>query len=673
MILSTAWGLRSRSGGLAERPTLPADSPRRRLWFTCAVKWTWPAVAIVVLALLAVPAVASAQVYCVNEPACPVGGINEGSTAEALQKALDAAETISGSTVIVGAGHYQLPGSEGFSYDSPHPVTIDGAGEGSTVLTTGAKPAGPVLNLFDSPATVSGMTVEIPPGKDLLGINMNAATLERIAVVGTGGEVLDEGVKMDGGKFRNGSIDMSKDSGESVVGVNIGGGEVLDSTIVSFEGIRSSSSGTVAVRGTRVSAVNGIELEGNATIEDTLVDSRDAENARAIGVAATHKLNATATLRALTIVNGGKEAVGVVLVGDEAKQTATLADSAIFGFAIPIETEEGGAGDGQSTTTSYSSYEAADVVATGGAPLPTDENPVAGGPAFAKPLFTEGGFAEANWSLSFNSPLIDAGTPGPLAVGEATTDLAGNPRVVNGRRDVGAYEFQRAAPIVSASASATTVALGVQVSFSGSASTPEAVAGDAIAGYQWTFDDGAVVPAGPSAIHAFASLGAHTATLSAGDLLGVLGAAAVRVTVGPHVSPCTCRPAGSFLTLLRLSPASFHAAQSGPSVARKHVGSRVSFDLSRAGKLTFTVERAASGIVHGRSCIAPRRGRHGRRCTRYTRVHGLFKRDGKGGANSFRFSGRIAARRLVPGRYLLVAAVAGSAQAPVSAAFRILG
>jgi hypothetical protein len=48
-----------------------------------------------------------------------------------------------------------------------------------------------------------------------------------------------------------------------------------------------------------------------------------------------------------------------------------------------------------------------------------------------------------DYRIPCNSPLVDAGDPTPLDPGyDSLIDLAGAPRVVNGRRDIGAYEYQ---------------------------------------------------------------------------------------------------------------------------------------------------------------------------------------------------------------------------------------
>lgn len=84
-------------------------------------------------------------------------------------------------------------------------------------------------------------------------------------------------------------------------------------------------------------------------------------------------------------------------------------------------------------------------------------------------------------------------------------------------------------------------------------------------------------------------------------------------------------------------------------------GTAFRFTLSTAARLTFTVERRATGRRVGRSCRPPARRNRGRkRCIRYVRVH-TFPGIGTAGANRVPFSGRLQvrgrARGLPPGRY----------------------
>ena len=73
--------------------------------------------------------------------------------------------------------------------------------------------------------------------------------------------------------------------------------------------------------------------------------------------------------------------------------------------------------------------------------------------------------ATGDYQLQSNSPCINAGTAAALG-----TDLDGNPRVVGGFVDLGAYEYQGASPVPgfpSLQANYTGVSTGIVVGFTG--------------------------------------------------------------------------------------------------------------------------------------------------------------------------------------------------------------
>jgi uncharacterized delta-60 repeat protein len=110
-----------------------------------------------------------------------------------------------------------------------------------------------------------------------------------------------------------------------------------------------------------------------------------------------------------------------------------------------------------------------------------------------------------------------------------------------------------------------------------------------------------------------------------------------RLQGGDPVPPSPATPApppgAPVLGRLRIMPTAFRAGGRGASVR---------FTLDRAASVRFAVAR----------CIA-KRGK--RRCARYRLLRGHFTRRGAAGANRFRFTGRIAARRLRAARYRLLA------------------
>src|SRR5262249_27809302 len=146
-----------------------------------------------------------------------------------------------------------------------------------------------------------------------------------------------------------------------------------------------------------------------------------------------------------------------------------------------------------------------------------------------------------DYRLAHDSPAIDAGSS--TVVGPSETDLRSLTRIVAGAppytpaaRDLGAYEYQHAAPVAAPTASPASVAPGQPVSFDGSGSSD--VDGEALT-YSWTFDDGATAT-GLMASHAFATAGAHSASLTVTDPTGLTGNATAQVSV---VTPPSSVPA----------------------------------------------------------------------------------------------------------------------------------
>jgi hypothetical protein len=137
------------------------------------------------------------------------------------------------------------------------------------------------------------------------------------------------------------------------------------------------------------------------------------------------------------------------------------------------------------------------------------------------------------------------------------------------------------------------------------------------------------------------------------------------------------------LTGFGLSNTTFIAARIGGSIAARAarktkppIGTTVSYTLSEAANVTFTVEKALGGRkVKGR-CVKPTKGNKNKRgCTRYTRLKGSFAHVGKQGKNGFKFMGRLNGNRIAPGTYRLVGDAidpSGNASMPKSVKFKIV-
>jgi hemolysin type calcium-binding protein len=145
------------------------------------------------------------------------------------------------------------------------------------------------------------------------------------------------------------------------------------------------------------------------------------------------------------------------------------------------------------------------------------------------------------------------------------------------------------------------------------------------------------------------------------------GGGPVLPTTGPVLARAAIRS-------LRLAPTAFLAAPSGPSAratARprpRPTGTIVSFSLNLPAAVTYRVARLLAGRRAGRRCLAPTRtNRNARRCTRLVAVRGSFTRNAVTGQNRFRFTGRIAGRKLAPGSYQLQATPRANASNGITA------
>jgi hypothetical protein len=102
---------------------------------------------------------------------------------------------------------------------------------------------------------------------------------------------------------------------------------------------------------------------------------------------------------------------------------------------------------------------------------------------------------------------------------------------------------------------------------------------------------------------------------------------------------------------LQLSSSTFAPARLGGSIGGTH-GVTVSYRLSSAATIEFTVIKATTGVRSHHRCVTAGHGRPGRSCTRHVRVGGFSRSDSAGG-HSFTFTGRLSNRPLSPGHYRL--------------------
>ena len=149
----------------------------------------------------------------------------------------------------------------------------------------------------------------------------------------------------------------------------------------------------------------------------------------------------------------------------------------------------------------------------------------------AAPHFVNAGALDLHEAAG--SPTIDAGTSSGVVPGELDAD--GNPRIVHGAPDIGAYEFSPSAPrnpVAAFSFSPSSATTGQTFSFDGRGSS-DPNPGGSIRTYAWSFGDGASA-FGPTARHAFSRARTYTVRLTVTDALGRSGSVSHKVTVNPR-------------------------------------------------------------------------------------------------------------------------------------------
>jgi hypothetical protein len=148
--------------------------------------------------------------------------------------------------------------------------------------------------------------------------------------------------------------------------------------------------------------------------------------------------------------------------------------------------------------------------------------------------------------------------------------------------------------------------------------------------------------------------------------------------VSPRAPVALQRFTAPAITGLRASPSRLRPARAGPPTraAATTTGTLVTYRLSAAARVRVRVERARGGRRVGRSCVAATRGnRHAALCERFVTMPGAFTRARPAGRDRFRFTGRLTARAIKPGRYRLAAtATAGGRRGTAKhALLRIVG
>jgi hypothetical protein len=626
---------------------------------------------IITLVVLALPAAASAETFCVHSPA------NCAGTSQAnLQAALSAANVNGANTkdtISVGVGLF----NDGPAVDVVgNPVDIVGTASNQTAFRSSSTQAGLVILDIQEPAsTISKLRVHHSSAAPTATGIVLAGEANNVLVTNQGLVGQFDGIRLVGSAFVDESaVTLAYPNNVQNRAVFVPAGADADIDDSFLEGtVGVSAPGNVEIDRTRIHATQGVVASSGSTVKvrdtEIRVPGPSASNFQAAALSAAG--NGTTNLEAdrVTAYAGANGAFGLWVVPNASAGNDSSIDmqgSALDGFATDVVASEGG-GASATVMATRSAYDLSSTSFSGGVTYTQSGNLNLNG---VDPKFLDA--ASGDLRLRHDSPLIDQGDPAfqPFLGG---LDVVKRTRVRDGDGtggaivDFGAHEYQRKAPVADAQATPTPAATGQTVSFDASQSSdPD----DDPLTYEWSFDDGAGAT-GAAAQHAFTAPGTHTATVTVTDATGLSASKTVSVDV---LAPAAPGPAGGQpgpgeqpgliaplrLTGLTLSPTRFRARQPrrprrarGVAKHRAAIGTTIRFRLSSPAKVTFAVDRALPGRFAGKTCRKPIRANRTRKpCTHWVRVGG-FARAGRSGANAQRFDGRLAGRAMRVGRYRL--------------------
>jgi hypothetical protein len=255
-----------------------------------------------------------------------------------------------------------------------------------------------------------------------------------------------------------------------------------------------------------------------------------------------------------------------------------------------------------------------------------------------------------SWNGVDSVPSSSISLPAPLA--DSSTDMLGNPRVLNGAgdctaaiRDRGALELTGHGGVVPEPliGGPLTVYAHRAATFSGSA--PNIRAGAPLS-FTWSSSDQGS-GSGARFTHTFATPGKFSISLVAHGTTSCTGTTSATFTI--H--------GADRISGFSVAPRSFKAAGSGRTVTPANQlpgGTIVSYRGTEAAQSRFAIQAPRAGRKQGASCRRPSpANRRGRRCTLYATVGTFMHTDAAAGPIRFRFTGRIRGHKLARRTYRL--------------------
>ena len=271
---------------------------------------------------------ATAKTLCVNDPACVTGGgTAEDTIADALNAATSAHSTDPTNAVKIGPGTYV----GAYAFSDSNQVTIEGAGEGRTVLQFGGIiDIGLYLN-GNSADSVSGLSIVAASGTSpaAAGIQIEGGQLDHVAVDMTADGSQAEGVTMGAGLLTNSSVTVENAPGATAV-LSFGTSVLADDTLSGGVGY-SNGSGTSVLTRTRITAgTDGILCHVTCVASSSLIEMGPGAEA---GLLATGFSSSCGSVTAsnLTIVGAALVAAGSRCTAPGKTASLTIDSSVLSG------------------------------------------------------------------------------------------------------------------------------------------------------------------------------------------------------------------------------------------------------------------------------------------------------------------------------------------------------
>jgi hypothetical protein len=379
----------------------------------------------VALLAFAAPGAFAADI-CVNSPQCG------GNSLTSLQAALNTAQlTHVGDRIFVGPGTYFA--TDGFTYASPNPLELIGAGRDATKLVSTSQFS---KTLTVSNTKVRDLTLQAPQGGVMrgTGLELNASIGENLNITAeTGAQLINQG------QLKGSNVKAVLSAVET-----FGGGSISNSTLESASGPAVINfNNNIDISNSSLTGLGGLQSSGDGHVHDTLIRLKGDGNLRSGIAAAAHTGNSSMTATNVTVVGDGR--AGEFTAAAVARDTlvARVVLENVIAVGTPKRFYREASNNGTATIVArHSDLPAtADEDAGGAGAIEISQDTISINPGFVDPA--------GDFHLAPTSPLIDRGTPTP-ADGLGATDLDGSARVADGDGDGSAAPdmgaFERPAP-----------------------------------------------------------------------------------------------------------------------------------------------------------------------------------------------------------------------------------